>query len=250
MQIRCLTASLLVWLCAVSPSGADGMVYQLPEDGVWATFALEGSFLDPDGKEQETDASIKGTLTISSVGTVEVEGVPCRWIEIVIEAQRDGTTFKEVDKLLIPAAELGAGKQPLKHVRDAWYQHTSVENGKPQHIPDISKLDGAYVERIRPILHPPFTGERRAGKKIVECKLGKVDCETVEAEEIEKYDGSDIQYQSSYVVYLHEQAPFGVAAWQTVNRVRRGERLLGTRRLLARLADFGKGARTCIAPPR
>jgi hypothetical protein len=247
MQVRYLMASLVILLCFASLGAADGMVYQLPADGVWAKFSMEGFFLGPDEKKIGTDANITGTLTISSVGTVKLEDVPCRWIEIMIDAQSDGKAFKEVDKLLIPETELTAGKQPLEHVRDAWYMHSSIDSGKPRHIADIHKLEVAYIQRIRPILHPPFVGEKKLDKTVVDCKLGKVECEGMAAEETEKHEGSDIQYNSSYTIYLHPKAPFGVAAWQTVNRVRRGEELLGTRKLQMTLIDFGKDAKSCIS---
>ncbi len=247
MQVRYLMTSVVILLSLASWGAADGMVYQLPEDGAWAKFSLEGVFLDPDEQKIATDANITGTLTISSVGTVQLEGIPCRWIEITIDAQRDGKVFKEVDKLLIPEAELGAGKQPLEHVRDAWYLHSSIDGGKPRRIEDVRKMDVVYIQRIRPILHPPFAGEKKLDKAVVDCKLGKVACECTTAEETEKHEGSDIQYHSSYTIYRHDQAPFGVAAWQAVNRVQRSDELLGTMKLHVTLIDFGKDAKSSIA---
>ncbi len=247
MRFRYLVTATLVVLTSASLGFADGMIYQLPSDGAWAKFAMEGVFLDSAGKPSAANANVTGTLTISSVGTVKQQDVTCRWIEIVIEAQRDGKSFKEVDKLLIPESELGAGKQPLKHVRDAWYMHSLIDDGKPRHIENIDKMDVVYVQRIRPILHPPFTEQKPLGQVEVECKLGKVTCEGVTAQETEKRDGSDIEYFSSYTICLHDKAPFGVAAWQAVNRVRRADELLGTMKLQATLIDFGQGAKSCIA---
>ena len=64
---------------------------------------------------------------------------------------------------------------------------------------------------------------------------------------METHEGSDIQYNSSYKVCLHDGAPFGVVAWQAINRVRRGEELLGAMKLKMTLVDFGKDAKSSIA---
>ncbi len=115
----------------------------------------------------------------------------------------------------------------------------------------VSKISGRwtwiYVQRIRTILHPPFAGEKKLGTTAVQCKLGEVECQSIAAEETEKHEGSDIEYLSSYTIYLQETAPFGVAAWQTMNRVRRGDELLGTMKLQMTLIDLGKDAKSCIA---
>jgi hypothetical protein len=105
-------------------------------------------------------------------------------------------------------------------------------------------LDVAYVQRI---LHAPFAGEKKVEKTVIDCKLGKIECEGVAAEETEKHEGSDIRYNSSYTIFRDDKAPFGVAAWQDVNRVLRGDELLGTKKLQMTLIDFGKDAKSCIA---
>ena len=172
MQVRCVTTSMAILFLLTSHAAADGMVYRLPEDGVWARFSMEGVVLDSATQNDEPDVNITGTLTISSVGSVKLNGEPCRWIEIVIDARRDGKEFREVDKLLIPEQNLGSGKRPLENVRDAWYMHSMIDNGKPRRIEDIRKLGVAYVQRIRPILHPPFGDEKRTGKTTVDKQIG------------------------------------------------------------------------------
>ncbi len=75
MRVRDLITSVVILSCFASLGVADGMVYRLPADGVWAKFSMEGVFLDPDEKKSGADANITGTLTISSVGTVKLEDV-------------------------------------------------------------------------------------------------------------------------------------------------------------------------------
>lgn len=228
-------------------AAADGLVYQLPQDGVWAQFSMQGVVLDADEKDIDPVLNVTGTLTIASVGTVQAGEDLCRWIEIVIDGQRDGKAFKEVDKLLIPEKQIAAGAEPLKHIRDAWYMHSAIDNGKPRRMENADQMDLAHIHRIRAILHPPFQNASKGAKAVVECKLGKVECETVSAEEHEKQDGSDIEYRSSYTVCLHPGAPYGVAAWRAVNRVYRGGDLVGATRLTMTLAEHGTGARSTIS---
>ena len=107
---------------------ADGMVFQLPEDGHWVRFdiAETGSGPHEDGGQSVT---MKGTLTISSVGATDVQGERCRWIEIVLEARRDGQSFTEVGKLLVPERHVGRDQRPLEHFVEAWHKHSMLNDG-------------------------------------------------------------------------------------------------------------------------
>ncbi len=238
-----------VALFCVFPSmaAADGLVYQLPKDGSWARFNMLGVVLDSDEKAIDPVLNITGTLTICSVGTVRVDGETCRWIEIVVIGQRDGRAFKEVDKLLIPEERIGAGKKPLEHLREAWHMHTSIENGKPRRLETKETTDITYVHRVRSILHPPFENAETGDAVVVDCRLGKVTCERVTAAEKDTLPGSDIEYGSSYAICLHEDAPFGVTAWQATNRVHRRGELLGSTQLTLTLIESGEGAESRIS---
>ena len=90
---------------------AEGLLYELPDDGHWVRFEMDGKGTEPDG----TEIAIVGTLTMSSVGTTEIDGEKCRWIEIVADAKRAGEPFTDIDKLLIPEDQLAKGKEPLKN---------------------------------------------------------------------------------------------------------------------------------------
>src|SRR5262245_35293110 len=91
-----LIGSMFVWmLVAPGLTFAEGLVCQLPEDGAWARFDIEGDGRGSDGTVQVT---VKGTQTVRCVGMAEAQGEPCRWIEI----DTDGTferAGKEAGKL-------------------------------------------------------------------------------------------------------------------------------------------------------
>jgi len=64
-------------VCVLVPgiARADGLFYQLPEDGSWARFELQYTF-KLDGMEKAGKG--KGTMTMASVGKVLDGSEPCR----------------------------------------------------------------------------------------------------------------------------------------------------------------------------
>ncbi len=99
----CLIASLVLIPHAAL---ADGLLYQLPDDGNWVRYDWDGNGTKPDG----TDTKVSGSLTLSSVGKAEINGKECRWIEIAMEVQSEGYKVTDVYKLLIPVEHLRKGK--------------------------------------------------------------------------------------------------------------------------------------------
>ena len=105
---------------------AEGLLYRLPKDGTWAEYKMEGKGTNRDGSE----VTLTGTLKLSSVGTAQVDGKPCRWIELKINVKRNKEDFTTIDKLLIPEQQLTVGKKdPLQHILKAWHQHSHVPEG-------------------------------------------------------------------------------------------------------------------------
>jgi hypothetical protein len=92
-----ISRTAFVVLCVLIPTAvfADGLIYQLPGDGTWARFDIDRKATPPDGKE----STMIGSLTLSSVGAAEVDGEPCRWIEIAIEMKKDGLSATVIHKL-------------------------------------------------------------------------------------------------------------------------------------------------------
>ena len=98
---------------------AEGLFYQLPKDGSWAEYTIDGVGTNPD----DTEVTLRGTVKMSSVGKVQVEGKPCRWIELRTEGKRNDDKFTDTVKLLIPEKHLAKGQDPLGHVIKAWKDH-------------------------------------------------------------------------------------------------------------------------------
>ncbi len=122
--MRQLFVLALIFIVMILPArtNAEGLIHQLPKDGSWVRFEINGKGIAADGTVK---ISIKGTQTISSVGRVAVNNEQCRWIEIETALnydRRDSKTGKhtEIFKLLIPEQYLTKGKNPRDHVLKAY----------------------------------------------------------------------------------------------------------------------------------
>ena len=220
---------------------AEGLLYQLPDDGHWVRFEIDGTGTEPDG----TEIKLVGTLTMSSVGTVDMDGKKCRWIEIVTEAKRAGEPFTDIDKLLIPEHRLAKGKEPLKHVLKAWHKH-SMGDGPPRKIEDFAGESGAlYLRKLNPSLHGPFETTKELEPVRIDSKLGKLECKGITAsEKIEQ--GGGVTIHSTYLIRLHNKAPFGVVSWEAKWKVEQDGQALGTMTMKMKVADFGTDAKSMI----
>ena len=70
-----ILAGLFVAAAFVQTARADGLIYQLPADGGQVRYDMEID-LTPGGQ----DVKAKGSVTISSVGQITLNGEKCRWI--------------------------------------------------------------------------------------------------------------------------------------------------------------------------
>jgi len=230
---------LSLWL----PSAllADGLIYKLPEDGTWARFDYSPKSTSNDPVRPSSYRS----LTIRSVGTAEFDGEACRWIETASEIQRNGQPISIIEKLLIPEQHLGKGKSPLAHVRKGWLKISSEFGGNPQPIKDLSAERLRRYNLFRIDLYGAFKTPKTLDKVIVESKLGKLECEGVTSQEKWSINPSII-YDFTYVIRLHETAPFGVVSHETTRATERdgipGGAMIGT----LKLVDFGKDAKSAI----
>ncbi|QDU41886.1 hypothetical protein Mal52_03410 [Symmachiella dynata] len=239
MHALCTLTFMVLLTLVTTTAQAEGLIHQLPEDGAWAQFDIQGKGTDADG----STVTLSGTITMSSVGTAEVDGEQCRWIEVATEGKRDDQAFTDIVKLLIPESQLAQGKDPLKHVLKIWHKHSQVPGGAKQ-IEDLAGQNARYLRKFRPLLHGPFEMVQKLEKAPVDSKLGKVDCDGYSASgEVEM---GTILMNSQYTIRLHKSAPFGVVTWQAETEVSREGQALGTMSTKFKLSDFGKDAKSAI----
>ena len=231
-MIAKLWTSLLVAILCQSTACAEGLLFQLPEDGAWVSYDIDAKAINPDG----TDVALIGTLTVSSVGKVKSGGEMCRWIEIVTDAKRAGEPFVDVDKLLIPERHLGKGKDPLAHVIKWWTQH-SMHDGMPKEVPLKPAPSEGHIQKLRPLLHAPYQVSRGLDPATVDGKLGDLRCKGVSAKETS--DAMGASFESTFTIRTHEKVPFGVVSWELDLRVSRNGQPLGRSQMKLKAAATG-----------
>ncbi len=110
----------------VGPARADGLHYQLPEDGAWVRFDIEGS-RGPEGMKVE----LEGSLKMASVGRTRVGDEDCRWIELEWNLEEGRNSVAVIAKVLVPERYLKEGESPLDHIVRGWAR---VDDGPPQDV--------------------------------------------------------------------------------------------------------------------
>src|SRR5262245_3407124 len=115
-----MRSSLSFWATTIGASvlcagmaRADGLLYQLPEDGSWVRFEAQYTF-KAEGMEKPGQGT--GTLTMASVGKVVEGSEPCRWIEFELKLKDIGPEQVLIRKLLIPEKYLKKGENATEHV--------------------------------------------------------------------------------------------------------------------------------------
>jgi hypothetical protein len=206
---------------------AEGLLYQLPEDGSWVRFDVRYTF-----KFEGLDQAGQGTITMASVGRTFEGSEECRWIEFNVQLKDSGTEHTLIRKLLIPVRYLKKGENATEHVIRGWakFDDEGVEPAVPVHGRWPAYLAG------------PFQEEKRLNKRMVEGKLGALMCEGVTG--WIQYSEGDAHTRVTYETWLHEKAPFGVVATRMIFEVTGG----GPPRIDStwRLTDFGKGAKSVL----
>src|SRR5262249_8257469 len=158
--------SRLLWatvsgVCLLVPRAgrAEGLLYQLPEDGSWVRFDVQYTF-KVSGMEKAGLGT--GTITMASVGKARVGSEPCRWIEFKMQLKDSGKEHTLIRKLLIPEKYLKKGENPTEHVVRGWakFNDEDVERAVPVH------------GRWPAFLAGPFQDEKKLEKQLVNSKLG------------------------------------------------------------------------------
>lgn len=243
MWLRATVFGVGLGLALASTAAADGFIQRPAPDGTWARFEGVRVTSKPVGGE----TTLPETVVIRFVGTTEVDGEPCRWIEISTELmQENGRKFTEIQKLLIPVKYLTGNDDPLEHVKKAWRWNSVVP--KENALTEL-KLDDVRTWRIlrtwvRPYLREPLAGDR-IEPATIECKLGEVECAGKAATDRWVEPVTGLVYESKFLLRLHPDSPLGVAAWEHEVKVSKDEPF-GTTTTRLHLAEFGKDAKSVI----
>jgi len=188
---------VLTFAFGATSARADGLIYRLPEDGTAVRFAMDFK-VNHNGMEEMAT----GELVQRSVGKVDVDGKPCRWIEFKFTIDKGGQQFNMLSKVLIPESALKAGENPGAHMIRGWMKQMDRD---PEELKDLNTPKAGPLGAF---LAGPATDAKKLAKETVDSKLGKLECEGV--------TGSLMIDQGSEKVAiklenrLHDKAPFGV----------------------------------------
>jgi len=232
--------ALLVLAPVAATARADGMVYQLPEDGTWAEFKSRGEMT-----VMEKDQSVTGTIRIASVGRTVEQDAPCRWIEVKLDMKRgDNDEVSIISKVLVPEKFLVAGEKSLQHAVRAIIKEGESE---PKEVDDPENFDHGPLPLI---LADPLKKSKELEAREIKSKLGKHSCKGV---------GGRLSFKPAHSeriavrvqTWLHPDAPFGVVSnrWTFEEQPPKGDEEKldeeGSRMKMtwtSTLSDFGTGA--------
>jgi hypothetical protein len=198
----------LAFFCAVVASPlayAEGLLFQLPEDGSFVRFSVKTEY-----KGDLKEKSATGILTMSSVGKETLRGAACRWIEIKSVETVGSRQTTSVSKILLPVRLLAKGKDPLDETVRAWMKRSIKENDKSVDL-GVEKDPDPKLGLAGPIplyLCGPLDDAKSMGKEIVETKTEKLECEIHTGKK--KFTFGGTSFEVRFKTWVHEKAPFGV----------------------------------------
>jgi hypothetical protein len=231
MRFSLLSALVLACLLAPVAANAEGLLYQLPEDGSWVRFDAPYTFKF-DGMDKPDQGT--GTMTMASVGKVLEGGQPCRWIEFNVHLKDSGTEHTLIRKLLIPEKYLKKGENPTQHVVRGWakYDNEDVERAVPLHGRWPAYLAG------------PFQDEKQLDKQLVEGKLGSLEC--AGSTGWIQFSEGPLTSKVTFETRLHDKAPFGVLSTRMKFEMSVDGKPQGSIDAAATLTDLGTDAKSAL----
>jgi hypothetical protein len=198
---------------------ADGLIFQLPADGVWARYAYEAEGAMTIG-EFTLPIAITGTSTISSVGKVKQNRETYRWIELKSESESEEVYPRLILKMRIPEKRLQRGQDPLAHSVQTFFDPKPMDEKKAPSFESF--IDDGFnriqyeIDRFRPDFPKPLNDVKTLNRETVETPAGRFeDCEVITG--TSGYDGPLVLdgrsvYRGTYRITIHPRAPFGVVA--------------------------------------
>jgi hypothetical protein len=170
---------------------ADGLISRLPKDGIQAVFKSTTKVGE--------DPELIGRMTIASVGKVDVNGQPCRWIEISIASKIGART--PVIKVLINEKDLKEGRNTYEkrikgYIRQGADRETKQMTKKNSDAMQLFFGKGAEVKKLPSV-------------KVDHPLLGKIEC-TRTSGKLKFFESRNNDV--SFEITRHKSAPFGVVS--------------------------------------
>lgn len=209
---------------------ADGLFYNLPEDGTSATYDLK-AVQETQGQEAE------GTLTLRSVGRVEVNGEPARWLEVSTTVNEAGREHTIILKLLVKEKNLKRGERVFDNFEKLYL-------GTGERAVQITDVSDERVGPLPAFFSGPLSNTKKLEAKTIETGAGKLKCPG-ESGTLELKQG-EANISLEFENYFHESAPFGVAHSVMKFKVKRAGADERRGVLTLTLSKTGKGATSAL----
>jgi len=214
---------------ATSSLCAQGLIWNLPEDGTWIRY--EGTYkqveIRPDSAEGNLNIEWIRHLTLKSVGreTAEYEGkeVPCRWIEIKVQTGKPSETGIDsgrigervnprIYKVLIPEAAVTGKLRDEQNIPVAFLPivrgYKKIGDNDPEEIrtkvlhvyPSICLI--RHFEELKPDPNGPEDPDVGIGPVTATKYTGKFTLESPTVRSVHETQ-----------LWVSKQVPFGLARW-------------------------------------
>lgn len=190
LTAACCIASLF---SVGSRAFADGLFRSLPDAGAWATFRMAETWSD--GTKRKID------VTLKALEKREIDGVDCRWVEIVFETP--DKSARKAFRFLTPRHFLRTGEDPLGQAKDVWVRNL---NNDPQR--DL-KWD-EFLPRLM-LACPPKIDETFQQTETVDLEEGAGKGHVVTGRGTQKFYGGALTVSTKYRLITAKAVPFGTA---------------------------------------
>jgi hypothetical protein len=236
MKRTCNLLALLMLISLPTAAVADGLLYQLPNDGSWVRYDMTLE-MSRGGQVQK----MTGEVTMMVTGTVTENGKACRWVEFKWVqnpppgAQQKGHTT--LIKVLIPEENLKTSKDPVKNRVRGWLQERADSGIEALTDDEVGPLPAFLANTLD-------NGKKLKAKELV-TKLGKLECEGVSGSTT--FEEGSKTATVTMEIRKHTKAPFGVV-WAKMNyQTKRKDGPMRDRGTLTfTLAEVGKNAKSVL----
>ncbi|MCH8829360.1 MAG: hypothetical protein IID45_07255 [Planctomycetes bacterium] len=231
--MRLLQSTIVLALASCFPltALANGLLYKLPADGSQIVYDMK---MVKKGRNMTNT----GTLSISSVDKATVDGKKCRWIEFSMKMSFMGRDRTTTAKVLIPEAELGKGKNPLKNFKRGWIKHSGQE------VKEIKDFNSRQAGPLPAFLPGPLSGRKELKSAEIDSGIGKLKCKG-ETGSVNYKQGS-IETKVEYETRLNEKSPFGVVSSKLTIQETGNGKLRDTYEISFKLKSVAKNAKSAL----
>lgn len=227
-------------VCLAMPamSHAGGLVQSLPKDGTWVKYYVELKVAEP----QKTD--IFGTYTLRSVGRAQIDGAPCRWIELHLEQTQDGVKTSTLTKVLVAEKDLNSKSERAPKIIRGWIKTNGAD------ARELSDTEKTATGRYPFMIAAPLKDRKTLNKeKVIDFQKGRLTIKSgfVGTASVKTADGPEnARVLTTESVWSDSSIPFGTAAMQIDMQYKVGKNAGPKMVMSLTVRDYGTEAKSAL----